>query len=157
MSWSFSFPLASAAASFAGRAVEPNDNRTTVLAERTLTANAYFVDMLLRSNGSAPQTTDASERGEVERIFVHALVQGSMPGPDNAYLAQLVSARTGLSLPEAQARVSDVFADSQQSADRARKAMAYLSLWLFVALLSGAFCASYAGTIGGRQRDHMTI
>src|SRR5580698_9525410 len=121
--------LASAAASFAGRAVEPNDNRTTVLAERTLTANAYFVDMLLRSNGSAPQTTDASERGEVERIFVHALVQGSMPGPDNAYLAQLVSARTGLSLPEAQARVSDVFADSQQSADRARKAMAYLSLW----------------------------
>jgi hypothetical protein len=149
--------LASAPASFAGRAVEPNDNRTTVLAERTLTANAYFVDMLLRSNGSAPQTTDASERGEVERIFVHALAQGSMPGPDNAYLAQLVSARTGLSLPEAQARVSDVFADSQQSADRARKAMAYLSLWLFVALLSGAFCASYAGTIGGRQRDHMTI
>ena len=35
------------------------------------------------------------------------------------------------------------------------KLLAHLSLWLFVALLSGAFCASYAGTIGGRQRDHV--
>jgi hypothetical protein len=147
--------LASAANSFAGRAAETN--RITVLAESTLTANAYFVDTLIRSNGSAPQTNDASDRGEVERIFVHALAQGSMPAADNTYLTQLVSARAGLSPDEAQARVSNVFADAQQSADRARKAIAYLSLWLFVALLSGAFCASYAGTIGGKQRDHATI
>jgi hypothetical protein len=149
--------LASAATSLAGRAVEPNGNRASVLAESGLSANAYFVDTLLRSNGSAPQTNDASERGEVERIFAHALAQGSMPAADNTYLTQLVSARAGLSPAEAQARVSDVFADAQQSADRARKAMAHLSLWLFVALLSGAFSASYAGTIGGKQRDHVTI
>jgi hypothetical protein len=53
--------------------------------------------------------------------------------------------------------VTTVFADTQASAERARKALAHLSLWLFVALLSGAFAASYAGTIGGRQRDHLPV
>jgi hypothetical protein len=28
-------------------------------------------------------------------------------------------------------------------------------LWLFLALLMGAFCASYAATMGGRQRDRV--
>jgi hypothetical protein len=29
--------------------------------------------------------------------------------------------------------------------------------WLFLALLVGAFCASYAATLGGRQRDHVLV
>jgi hypothetical protein len=37
----------------------------------------------------------------------------------------------------------------------ARKATAHLLLWFFLALLMGAFSASYAATIGGRQRDHV--
>jgi hypothetical protein len=53
--------------------------------------------------------------------------------------------------------VTDVFGEAQESADRLRKAIAHFSLWLFVALLSGAFCASYAGTIGGKQRDHVHV
>ena len=51
--------------------------------------------------------------------------------------------------------MTEVFGQAQESTDRVRKAIAHLSLWLFVALLSGAFCASYAGTIGGKQRDHV--
>jgi hypothetical protein len=27
--------------------------------------------------------------------------------------------------------------------------------WTFLALLIGAFCASFAATIGGKQRDHV--
>jgi len=34
-------------------------------------------------------------------------------------------------------------------------ATARLLLWTFLALLIGAFCASYAATIGGRQRDNL--
>jgi hypothetical protein len=30
-----------------------------------------------------------------------------------------------------------------------------LLLWIFVALLAGAFSASLAATVGGRQRDHI--
>jgi hypothetical protein len=80
-----------------------------------------------------------------------------LPNGDKTYLAQLVAARTGLNPPDAGKRVTDVFGDAQDSIDRVRKAIAHLSLWLFVALLSGAFCASYAGTIGGKQRDHLPI
>jgi hypothetical protein len=122
-----------------------------------LNPNAYFVDALLRPNSSASDRNDASVRGEVERIFAHTLPSGNLPPMDRTYLAQLVSARTGLSQADAEKRVSDAFEEAQQSADRARKALAHLSLWLFVALLSGAFCASYAGTIGGKQRDHVRV
>jgi hypothetical protein len=94
-------------------------------------------------------------RAEADQIFAHALKDGSMSPADNTYLARLISARTGLSQAHAQQRVTEAFVQAQEAAETARKAIAHLSLWLFVALLSGAFCASYAGTIGGQQRDHV--
>jgi len=53
--------------------------------------------------------------------------------------------------------VNDTFDELRSKAQTARKALGHLSLWLFIALLAGAFCASFAGTIGGRQRDHVTV
>jgi hypothetical protein len=145
--------LASAAASFAGtqKIVAVTDSTQ----ESSIDPAAYFVDTLLRGNGSAVEKPDATERAEVSRIFAHDLHQGALPSGDQSYLAQLVSARTGLNPSDAEKRVTEVFGQAQGSADRIRKAIAHLSLWLFVALLSGAFCASYAGTIGGKQRDHV--
>jgi hypothetical protein len=74
---------------------------------------------------------------------------------DQAYLAALVAANTGLSAPESERRVVEVYAEAQQAADKARRAAAHLALWLFISFLIGAFCASYAATIGGRQRDQV--
>ena len=91
----------------------------------------------------------------MERVFSHSLSQGTLSHYDKAYLTQVVTARTSLPQLEAENRVSATVEEAQQSADRNRKALAHLSLWLFVALLSGAFFASYAGTIGGKQRDHV--
>jgi hypothetical protein len=145
--------LASSAASFAGN--QKSGSTTSSRQESSIDPTAYFVDTLLRGNGSAIEKQDGSERDEVARIFTHDLQQGSLPSGDESYLAQLVSARTGLNTSDAEKRVTEVFGQSQESADRVRKAIAHLSLWLFVALLSGAFCASYAGTIGGKQRDHV--
>ena len=130
--------------------------------------NPYFVDRLFRSSGSShsvgavattPQTrpADASDRGTAERLLGHSMAQGAMSAEDRSYLAQLVSARTGLNESDAENRVSEVFGDAQQSAEKARNALARLSLWVFVALLAGAFCSSYAGTIGGRQRDFVKV
>lgn len=147
--------LASAAASFAGaeRAATASNSGQ----DSSFGPHAYFVDTLLRGNSPTASTTDASERAEVSRTFAHDLQQGAMTDGDRAYLAQLVSARTGLSPSDSDKRVTAVFSEIQDSAERARKALAHLSLWLFVALLSGAFSASYAGTIGGKQRDHLPI
>jgi hypothetical protein len=144
--------LTTTAASFAGAATQRSANSAS---EGVTNPNAYFVDTLLRSNSAVTERNDTAERGEVMRTFAHALRQGTLPSSDAAYLSQIVSARTGLNASEADKRVSDVFAAAQQSEESARKALGHLSLWLFVALLSGAFCASYAGTIGGRQRDRV--
>lgn len=50
---------------------------------------------------------------------------------------------------------SQLAAQERQAAEAARKETGRFLLWTFVALLVGAFCASYAATIGGRQRDHL--
>ncbi len=77
----------------------------------------------------------------------------------------MVAKHTGLTQEEAEKRVKDTFAQIQEkldaakiaakeTADTARKATAYVSLWLFISLLTGAFVASFAATYGGRQRDN---
>jgi hypothetical protein len=147
--------LASSAASFAG--TQKNVATTGSTQESSIEPTAYFVDTLLRGNGATVEKPEGSERAEVSRILAHDLHQGALPSGDQSYLAQLVSARTGLNASDADKRVTETFGQAQESADRVRKAIAHLSLWLFVALLSGAFCASYAGTIGGKQRDHVLV
>ena len=92
---------------------------------------------------------------EAGRILANALRERAMPATDQDYLSRLVAAHTGLSQSDAQKRVSYVVAEARQAEDTARKVTAHFLLWLFLALLAGAFSASYAATIGGRQRDHV--
>jgi hypothetical protein len=142
--------LASAAISFAGNRAADTRNGAQ---ESSLDPNAYFVDNLLRGNNVA----DPSQHAEVARTFAHDMRLGALPEEDRSYLARIVSARSGVSASDAERKVTGVFGDAQDAADHARKALGHLSLWLFVALLSGAFCASFAGTIGGKQRDHVHV
>ena len=153
--------LAAAAASMVGAtasSVAGGTGRTTgVQAEgREFDPNEYYIDTLFRSESAKPDLNGTSVRSEAERIFANALRQGDISA-DKSYLAQLVAARTGLSQGDSEKRVSDIFMRAQQTADTARKAVAHSLLWAFLALLIGAFCASLAATIGGRQRDHVVI
>jgi hypothetical protein len=126
-------------------------------ARGAFSANEYLVDSLLRTTSPSAAQDDAALRSEVGLIFVNALRQGNIPAADKSYLAQLVAARTGVSETEAEKRVDDVFALATQAADTARKAVAHSMYWTFLALLIGAFCASFAATIGGKQRDRVII
>jgi hypothetical protein len=146
--------LASAAAMFAGRAAQ-RPEPAPASDSSVLNPNEYLIDTMFRSTGMMTDLNAAAMRAEADRIFAHALKEGSMSQADNTYLARLISARTGLNQADAQQRVTEAFAQAQETAETTRKAIAHFSLWLFVALLSGAFCASFAGTIGGRQRDHV--
>lgn len=116
---------------------------------------AYFVDSLFRASQPVEFTNDSALRAEVGTILAHALSRKEIPAADKAYLVQLVSVRTGLQPVEAGNRVMAVFSDAQKTAESARKAAMHVVLWLFIALLCGAFCSSYAATIGGRQRDNV--
>ncbi len=140
--------LTAAAASMTG------ERRTPVTSD--IAGHAYFVDRLFRSDRPAAEN-DTSVHAEAGRIFAHALLHGDASAADTAYLAQLVAAKTGLNANDAAKRVSDTMADARQSEDTMRKATARVLLWTFLALLIGAFCASYAATIGGRQRDHAKL
>jgi hypothetical protein len=140
--------LTSAAASLMGAAVPRNAN-----ADPQLNPTDYFVDELFRSDSAEPANDSA--RAEAGTILATALREGSVPPADQTYLIQMVDSKTGIGRPAAGDRVSRVFAQAQQTADTARKAIAHSLLWIFVALLMGAFCASIAATIGGRQRDHV--
>ncbi|MGA8036412.1 MAG: hypothetical protein WA823_00160 [Candidatus Acidiferrales bacterium] len=127
---------------------------------RSVEPNAYFVDAFFRNAASTPADANVSAAAvheEVAVILANALRHGSLPDDDSQYLAQLISARTGLTPTDAQARVTQVFDEARQAADTARKAAAHSLYWLFLALLVGAFSASFAATVGGRQRDNVLI
>jgi hypothetical protein len=168
--------LTSAAAAMLGGAARTAANSTEFSAATRTQDGAgqtgYFVDTLLRSNSASIATTTApgapaatpslspdntSVRGEVGGIFSNALRQGNIPAPDKTYLAQMIAARTGISESDAERRVDDTFAQAQQAADNARKAIAHSMYWMFLALLVGAFFASLFATVGGSQRDRVPV
>jgi hypothetical protein len=122
---------------------------------------AYDMDRLLRPSEAGAIAQAASDpKPEVARIIANAAVSGSVPDGDRTYLAQLVAARTGVTLQDAQKRVdvfisdvTDAQAKAKAAADAARKAAAQASLYLALSLLIGAFIASVSAALGGRLRD----
>ncbi len=148
--------LTSAAASMVGGAAAVGATAADRASASNAAGNAsdsYLVDRLLR--GAAPSATqdNSSVHAEIGVIVANAVASGSLPPGDRSYLAQVVAARTGVSQQEAERRVDEAYTQAVQTADAARKAVAHSLYWTFLALLVGAFCASYAATIGGRQRD----
>jgi hypothetical protein len=171
LAWAAS-SAASGAARLAGAATEAVGSATGQAAGQAASAmgdpTMYFSDMLWRSDHSAPGDQGAAQTAEGGRILTRALYNGDLPAGDKTYLAQLVAGRTGLSQPDAEKRVSDVFdqaknakqqvADkAKEAADAARKTGVYVALWAFISLLVGAFSASYMAAVGGRQRDEAAL
>ena len=141
----------------------------------------YFVDSLFRKDSTAtatawvsagsggllegvPAQSTVPSVSEVARIFMNTIQMGTLPTEDLRYVGQVVAQRTGLTQQAAEQRVTDTYARVQANlrdaetaardvAEKGRKASAHAALWLFVALLSGAFVASLAATYGGWRRD----
>jgi hypothetical protein len=145
-----------------GASATAADNAT----EGGLPSTDYFVDTLFRpgpnlTTGTASAAPDAADASaEASRILVASAISGDVSGPDKAQLARLVSDRTGMSEAEATARVDEVLAQIEaaevkvkEAADAARHAGIMLTLMTFLSFLVGAFVASAAAALGGRQRD----
>ncbi|MBX9454863.1 MAG: hypothetical protein KL863_01850 [Rhizobium sp.] len=167
--------LGSAISSIAGGAA-----RTVTAAAATTTAAAasaasdnvsdlstsYFTDALLRpadprtpTPGAAAGSNEAAA-AELSRILVRSAANGEFSAADRTYVERLIAARTGLSETDAKARVDAVLKEiddakvaAQEAADTARKSAATTALLGALSLVIGAFIASTAAAIGGRQRD----
>lgn len=128
-------------------------------------ATSYLVDSLFRPADPSKLATagpdgDAAAAGQASRILIASAAAGEISADDKAYLSQLVAARTGLSEADAKARVDalvakveDTKVKAKQAADTARKASATFALLGALSLVIGAFIASAAAALGGRQRD----
>ena len=145
--------LASAATSMAGSSAQARASSANATESALADPTMYYVDALFRPGRPGAETGDAAVKAEAQRILARGLREKQIPSTDQTYLATLVAARTGLSQPDAERRVSDVITEARQTEDTVREATAHLLLWLFLSLLMGAFSASLAATIGGTQRD----
>jgi hypothetical protein len=147
--------LGTAAASMAGSAaaVATTGAAPASVSGRELSPNQYFADALFRGSAVAADRSDTGFRDQANLILLNGLRKGFLSPEDTTYLSQMVSAKTGVTQQQASQRVTEVFADDQAAESDARKATAHSLYWMFVALLIGAFCASHAATVGGRQRD----
>ncbi|HEY5106856.1 MAG TPA: hypothetical protein VII73_08795 [Caulobacteraceae bacterium] len=114
---------------------------------------AYDVDSLFRSARPDDSVSAAAVRAEATRILAKDMATATPPAGDRAYLAALVSARTGLAPADAQARVDDTLARVRVAADKARKAASATSIFTALAMLIGALIACVAAALGGQQRD----
>ncbi len=122
--------------------------------------SAYLLDRMFRTDRPNAAVAEADAKAQTGQIILNGLAAGDVPAPDKAYLAQLVSANTGVAPEEAAKRVDQIIVDAkmaevkaQQGADAARKAGAKLTIFTGLAMLIGAFIACAAAALGGQQRD----
>jgi hypothetical protein len=123
----------------------------------------YGMDRLFRpSDATAAVAAGSSDpRAEVTHIIAQAVAtNGTVADADQAYLASLVAARTGVSPDEAKMRVSEFIATANDvkdkvkaAADTARKAAAKSAIFGALALVIGAFIAAATAALGGHLRD----
>jgi hypothetical protein len=123
--------------------------------------SGYMLDTLFRPTNPGGTRATAQDRTEAGEILTQG-VGGPIDQTDQAYLAQLVAARTGVTQADAQARVTNAIAQEQaaiakakQAANAARKAASGFALYTFASMLIGAFIAAVSGAVGGRLRDHV--
>ncbi|MCJ8056788.1 hypothetical protein GB928_029020 [Shinella curvata] len=125
-------------------------------------ATGYFTDMLLRPQDGAvrAQSDNTAAAAEVSRILVQGAAKGEVVEADRAYIATIVASRANIPAGEARARVDQVLQQIEdaknaalKAADDARKSAATVALLGALSLLIGAFVASAAAALGGRQRD----
>jgi len=125
-------------------------------------ATGYFTDVLLRPQNipNRAQADDAAATAEISRILMRGAVVGEVTEDDRSYMSAIVATRADLTPEEARARVDAVLQQieeakvaTQEQLEEARSAAATTALLGALSMLVGAFIASAAAALGGRQRD----
>ena len=132
--------VAGAAASAAGGAAE---------------VAAPAIDSMIRSQSidpKRPALTD-QQKGEVGRILLTSVRNGSLSQGDKNYLNQQVAQVTGVPPEEAQKRVNDAYNATVKAVEDTRRATSAGGLITATALLIGLAAAWYAAQRGGNHRD----
>jgi hypothetical protein len=106
-----------------------------------------------RARVGAVASTD-DPRSEISRLLVAAVASGSITPQDKAYLAQLVSQRTGIPPQEAEQRVDAAVTAAREAIDKARRGTVLAGLTTAIALVISFAAAWWAAMKGGHHRDN---
>lgn len=128
--------------------------------------NAVFTDRLLSYAPPAASTTTTTATGTVvprdyegDRAAAARMIGrlgtagGAWTADDRTQLAAMVSARTGLPMPEAEKRVAALETEARAAADTARRVAMQMSFWFAAAMMAGALAAGLGAWEGGAVRD----
>ena len=117
------------------------------------TVESYAVSKLFRGS----KGDDEMARGDAKAVLDTAVAGKSVADDDRTYLAQLVSARTGLAGPAATARVDEELHDIKATLDATRRGGVLAAFLAAVSLALGAAGAWWAALQGGKHRDEGTL
>jgi hypothetical protein len=143
---------ATATATVASKAAQSGTSTSAAAGEPLV---AYELDRLFRGDRRPVEGEINYLRAEAARILLTATGRQGVTPDDRAYLAQLISNRTGLAAPEAERRVNNVITAAATAVRRARRSAVILGFSTAAALLVGAAAAWYAAYNGGRHRDNV--
>ena len=160
-----------ASAGVAGAAANPQT--PAALQQISMQPTDYAVDRLLAPGGATPPAATtggpaaasrADLAGPIARAFAANLDKPQLDARDRAWLASLVSQRTGLPQADAEKRVDEAFTELKaaeqkvrDAADRARKATLIAGFLAAATLAIGAAAACAGAALGARHRDERTL
>jgi hypothetical protein len=130
-----------------------------VAAQAAAPNHAYDADAIYRS-ATVDEAATAPAKAEAERVLAAALATGRLDPDDRAWLVASAEAQSRITPAEAERRINralerdrKIVADAKQAADEARKAASRFAMLAALSLVIGAFVASVAAALGGRERD----
>jgi hypothetical protein len=157
VTWALAVLVAASLAASTGHSLSERLNLTSPTASTAEPLLAFELDRLFRSDhGPIVSTNDQQIREQAARILTTALGHSGIAPEDRAYLVQMVSARTGLSSSDAEARVNQAFDQSREAISRARRSGVILGFMIAASLLIGLAIAWIAAASGGQHHDNKT-
>ncbi len=160
--WALAVALGALLASVAAAAVAATSAPAASLPNTTAGEPliAYDLDRFFRTQQTPPSAGDMSySRAEAARIAMRAAARENRKGlpEDRAQLVRIVAARTGLTGPEAEARVTDFVERSTTAIRKARRSAIVVGFMTAAGVLLGAAVAWFAAVAGGSHRDNIPL
>jgi hypothetical protein len=121
---------------------------------------AYELDRLFRTQQVPPSAADMSHsRAEAARIAMRVASRRHRDdaAEDRAHLVRIVSARTGLGGPDAEARVTEFGERATTAIRKARRSAVVVGFMTAAGVLLGAAVAWFAAVVGGSHRDNIPL
>ena len=112
---------------------------------------AYWADRLLATDKPLAAGVTLNT-GAIQRVLGKIGTGSALDDGDKTYLAQSISAQTGLSPDEAKQRVTATIDTISAQANTARRYGIILAFFTAASLLVGAVAAWWAGAMGGKHR-----